>query len=271
MGWFHDFGRWISGAADRERREAEAQEAERRREVAEQVLAEHEARDHFDAQGALDRLTNEMPEDEAVKFFVAHCKSKIEPAIQAALDDGLISPDEDARIERLRERYGGIQLDDATSRQLAAAKEQFVAWNTPLEPVHVPLMLKKDEWCAHAVKAAALEERQRTVRVNYAGPTARIHIAKGVYYRAGSIQADRVTQSYHHSFGEGVLGATNKRLLWVSPQKSISIPLQKIVMFEPYVDGVKIIKDTGKPLLFIFDGPDQSSMVRVSRVIEELR
>jgi hypothetical protein len=42
-------------------------------------------------------------------------------------------------------------------------------------------------------------------------------------------------------------------------------------MFEPFTDGIKIIKDTGKPLLFIFEGEDQASMVRISRVIEELR
>lgn len=87
----------------------------------------------------------------------------------------------------------------------------------------------------------------------------------------GSIQTQRETEAYSHSFGTGVLGATNSRLLWVSPAKSISIPLTKIVMFEPYNDGLKVIKDTGKPILFVFDAPDQSAMVRISRVIEELR
>jgi hypothetical protein len=42
-------------------------------------------------------------------------------------------------------------------------------------------------------------------------------------------------------------------------------------MFEPFIDGIKIIKDTGKPILFVFEGADQASMVRISRVIEELR
>jgi hypothetical protein len=271
VSWLRDLGRKLSGAEAREREAERQAEVRRRKEVAQQILQEHEARDHFDAQGVINRLSEEMPEEEAIRFFIAHCKSKVEPAIQAALADGLISPEEDARIERLRERYGGIQLDDETKRQLAAGKEQFAAWSAPLLPVNVPLMLKKDEWCAHAVRATVFEERQRTVRVNYGGPTASVRIVKGVYYRAGSIQTQRITESYHHTFGEGVLGATNKRLLWVSPQKSISIPLQKVVMTEPFIDGIKVIKDTGKPLLFVFDGPDQASMVRISRVIEELR
>jgi len=260
MSWFQKMGRKLSGAEARDR-EARAR----------QILGEHEARDHFGAQEALDRLTAEMPEEHAKRFILQHFRQKIEPVIFAALEDGLLSPDEEARIERIRERYGNIRLEGAIVGQLEAARAQFRAWSLPLEPVQVPLMLKNGEWCAHAVKAVAYEERQRAVRTNYAGPTARVRIMKGVYYRAGSIQTQRVTEAYQHSFGEGVLGATNKRLLWVSPQKSLSVPLDKVVMFEPFTDGIKIIKDTGKPLLFVFEGPDQASMVRISRVIEELR
>lgn len=43
------------------------------------------------------------------------------------------------------------------------------------------------------------------------------------------------------------------------------------VVFEPFIDGIKIIKDNGKPLLFGFEGPDQATMERNCRVIEELR
>lgn len=267
MTWLQQLRRKLSGAETRERRA----EAERRERMASQILAEHEGRDHFGAQEAIDRLTAEMPEDVATRFFIQHCRAKVEPVIQAAMADDLISPEEDARIERLRLRYGGIQLDEKTNRELQAARDQYKAWTEPLTPVEVPLMLKRGEWCAHAVRASAYEERSRTVRTDYAGPTARIRIMKGVYYRVGSIQANRVTESYHHDFGFGLLGATNQRLIWVSPQKSISIPLQKIVMFEPFSDGLKVIKDTGKPLLFVFENEDQLGMVRISRVIEELR
>lgn len=260
MSWLQNIGRWVSGEDVRERQQLGAN-----------ILAEHEGQEDFEAQRALDRLCEVMPEDEAARMMVAHCKDKIQPAILAALEDSLLSPDEEARINALHERYGNIRLDNDTLARLDAARTQYEAWSTPLSPVPSDLMLKRGEWCTYSTLATAYEERQRTVQVNYAGPAMRIRIVKGLYYRAGSIRAQRILESFQHSFGLGTLAATNMRLLWVSAQKSISIPLQKIVQFEPYTDGLKVMKDTGKPVLFVFSEIDQIGMVRIARTIEELR
>jgi hypothetical protein len=272
VSWLRNLGRKLSGAEAREAREAElAQRSEWDRRASE-LISEEEARSHFDGEAVVARLEAEMPREEAFERYVAHVQQKVSEVVRAALEDGLLSPDEEARIERVKSRYAeSVRLDHETAALLETAKSQFQAWNEPLAPVQVPLLLQKGEWCVHAVKATAHEERQRTVRVNYGGPSARVRIAKGLYYNAGSIATERISEAYYHSFGEGVLGATSKRLLWVSPAKSISIPLGKIVLFEPYTDGIKIIKDTGKPVLFVFKGVDQPSMVRISRTIEELR
>lgn len=259
--------KWIKTAFDGIR----GKTAKEQQQFASDVFAEHEARDHFAPQEALNRLSERMPRERAQSLFAQYCLTKIKPVILAALEDGLISPDEEARIEAVRSRYGNVVIDEATLAKLDSAKQQFSAWSTPLTPLDVPLMLKKGEWCAHAVKAEALEEREKTVRINYSGPQARVRLAKGIYYSAGSTSISRQTERYHHSFGQGVLSATNKRLMWISPQKSISIPLDKVIQFEPFTDGVRIFKDTGKPLLFIFPTNDKIDMVRICRVIEELR
>lgn len=94
---------------------------------------------------------------------------------------------------------------------------------------------------------------------------------KGVSYRLGSIQAFDQTEGYQHSFGTGALCMTNKRLLWVSPQKSISVLLSNVVRFDPFSDGLKIFKGTGKPLLFVWQGEDRVATVLAQRVIQELR
>ena len=77
-----------------------------------------------------------------------HCRAKIEPMIRAAFNDGLLSPEDDARIERIPERYGGIQLNPKTNGQLEFARTHYLAWTAPLEPVQTPLLLKSGEWCA---------------------------------------------------------------------------------------------------------------------------
>lgn len=260
MNWLRTVGRLMSGADAREHQQ-----------LGQIILAEHEAQEDFQAQRALDRLCEAMPEDAAKRAFTAHCKEKIQPQIHAALEDGLLTPDEEARITTLRQRYGNISLDSDTQAKLDAARTQYEAWSTPLAPVSSDLMLKQGEWCTYSTNATAYEERLRTVQVNYAGPAMRIKIVKGFYYRAGSIRAQRVSESFQHSFGMGMLAATNKRLLWVSQQKSVSIPLQKIVKFEPFIDGLRVMKETGKPILFVFVAPDQTGMVRIARTIEELR
>lgn len=268
MSWLKKAADHLTGKTVRERKSAQRANIE----TARRIIAEHEARDHFSADAVISELRASVPEELAKSQWDAHCFAKVKPVIDAVLDDGLLSPDEEAKLSAAMGRYGNPTLGPVTQGKLDAARLQFAAWNTPLDPVEAPLLLKQGEWCVHGIQATAYEERQRTTRIDYAGPTARIKIMKGVYYRVGSAQVARKTEAYHHSFGSGILCATNKRLLWVAPNKTITIPLHKIIMFEPFSDGIKVFKDTGKPILFEFDeGENQPAMVRISRTIDELR
>ncbi|TCD02209.1 hypothetical protein EYB45_09480 [Erythrobacteraceae bacterium CFH 75059] len=268
MSWLKKAADQLTGKAARERASAQRANIE----TARRIISEHEARAQFSADAVLSELRANVPKELGETEWDAHCFAKITAVTDAVLDDGLLSPDEEAKLSAAMDRYGNPPLDPVTQGKLDAARLQFAAWNTPLDPVEAPLLLKRGEWCVHGIQATAYEERQRTTRIAYAGPTARIKIMKGVYYRAGSAQVARKTEAYHHSFGSGFLCATNKRLLWVAPNKTVTIPLNKIIMFEPFSDGIKVFKDTGKPVLFEFDeGENQPAMVRISRTIEELR
>lgn len=268
MSWLKKAANHLTGKTAREKAAARQVEIDSAR----SIIAQHECRSHFSAEAVLAELKSSVPTEVAKAEWDAHCRAKIQPVIDAALDDGLLSPEEEQRISSALARYGDPTLGPITQGKLDAARLQFAAWNAPLDPVMSPLLLKRGEWCVHGIQATAYEERQRTTRIDYAGPTARIKIMKGVYYRVGSAKLSRKTEAYSHSFGSGVLCATNKRLLWVAPNKTITIPLYKILMFEPFSDGIKVFKDTGKPILFEFDeGENQHAMVRISRTIDELR
>lgn len=182
MSWIRDIGRKLSGAEAREKAATELREKESHARLAAEILSEHEAREYFAAQEALDRLRAVMPEERAISHFKAFLRSKLEPIIQSALEDNLLTPEEDDRISRVRERYGNIKINEESEQALASARRQYDAWTRPLEAVETPLLLKRGEFCVHAIQAQAFEERQRTLRVNYSGPTASIRIVKGVYY-----------------------------------------------------------------------------------------
>jgi hypothetical protein len=57
---------------------------------------------------------------------------------------------------------------------------------------------------------------QKTVtkRIQYAGPTLRIRLAKGLYYRAGDLNIGRVTEDVMEHKGAGMLVVTDKRVVF---------------------------------------------------------
>jgi hypothetical protein len=191
--------------------------------------------------------------------------------VQEILADGMIDPEEDQRVDRFMAMVGQSTLAAETARMLEEGREMYRASTAELVAVDAPVLLKKGEFCVYAVGAEALEERSRTVKVGYHGPSARIRIAKGIYYNAGSMAVSRQTDIFEHSFGIGVLCVTNKRLLWISAQKSISTPLNNVVRYDPYSDGMRIMKGTGKPLLFMWAEKPRVATIYASRAIEELR
>ena len=187
------------------------------------------------------------------------------------LADNMVDPQEDQRIARFLAVSGISTINPDTAKLIDDGRELYRACSAPLNPVQAPVLLKKGEFCVHAVAAEALEERSRTVRVGYHGPSARVRIARGIYYNVGSMAVSRQTQDYQFSFGVGVLCVTNRRLLWISEQKSISTMLANIVRYDPYSDGLRIMKGTGKPLLFLWHDKPRIATIMATRAIEELR
>lgn len=196
--------------------------------------------------------------------------ARIEIEVEAALADAMVTADERAALDALAATLG-VDVPAHRRQEVLAGEAIWFAGNMPLPIVDPPLLLKSSEVCHHAAKAEAVEDRQRTVRVNYQGVSARVKIVKGVYYNVGTVQAERVAEGYQHSFGTGVFCATNKRLLWISGEKVITIPLGKIVAYEVFGNAIKIFKDTGKPLTFFWGGTNKIASIYAARVIEELR
>jgi hypothetical protein len=118
--------------------------------------------------------------------------------------------------------------------------------NDEIPVIDSPINLQKSEKCFFQTSCDWLETRKVTKRYNYEGPTARIKIAKGIYYRAGSIGIKPTTEDTLMKIDSGRLFLTNKRIIFLGSKENKTIGLSKILDFTPYSNGVEIQKDTGK-------------------------
>lgn len=211
-----------------------------------------------------------IADDEFVSIFNKFRSEVAQKRLDLILDDGVISNDEFDALMHMKKRLLIENFGDATELQISRARRRWQVLNDPLEAIDPPILLHKHEKCFFHTRSQALEMRERTTRVDFAGPTARLKIAPGVFFRLGSIKLNRAKESYTHSFGSGTLCVTSKRVFWVGPQKTISFPLSSIVDYESYTDGIMLQKSRGKPITFIYDEDEEGlATIYLTRIITE--
>lgn len=208
----------------------------------------------------MDRLSTiaaglRMPDDHAKRLLARDATALYEKAIAKAVDDRRLTPDEEGELQRLRGQLGiSIVHDDPTESHLARCRLLWKVEQGDLPAIATQVNLQKNEICHGWIDATLFEVRTRTRRVRYGGPTARIRIAKGIYYRVGDVAFSPVTETYHADLGTGRLYITSKRLLFDGSLRNIAIPLSKILDYSIYSDGLVIEKDTGKDQFFKCSG-----------------
>ena len=186
--------------------------------------------------------------------------------------DGKISPDEWVGLTTMAKNLDDdLKFDEKTKTKIEKLKFYWLIENEELPIITVSINLQKNELCYFASRVDWLENRTVTKRINYGGPTARIKIIKGVYYRAGSMGVQRVTSEELQLIDSGQLYLTNKRLIFVGNKKNSSIQLSKVLSINPYSDGVGVEKDSGKsPIFRLSDNADILAMT-LTRVINDFQ
>lgn len=167
--------------------------------------------------------------------------------IDGAISDQRLSEKEEIRMYEIAHNLNiEIKHNEKTQKELAKFKLYWQIENGNL-PILIPsINIQKTELLHFQTQIKWLEQRTITKRVNYGGPTARIKLAKGVYYRLGSITANRVTEDVWKIIDTGTLYLTNKRLIFMGLRGNKTIQINKILDFKPYTNGVDIQKETGK-------------------------
>ena len=110
-------------------------------------------------------------------------------------------------------------------------------------PVNSPLILKPNE---HAYMSVQASLARRKIRVTYQGATRGLSFPifhTGIRYRVGSFRGQPVSQDFLANVDTGTLVLSNQRLAFIGHNKSISMPLEKILNVESYTDGLAVFKE----------------------------
>jgi hypothetical protein len=181
-------------------------------------------------------------------------------AVAGALEDGVLSVDEEKRLTDAAEVFGHDQValnPRPTYQQLvkAAVLREILEGTIPerLKVQGLNLVLQRGEKIVWVFPNTEYLE-QRTIR-SFAGVShgLSIRVMKGVYYRPAMFRGEPVERTTTVSRGKGALVITSKHVSFVGPARTVRLPYKKIVAVQPYRDGIGIQRDaaTARPMSFV--------------------
>ncbi len=191
--------------------------------------------------------------------------------VNDAIADERLSPDEETRLKEIALSLGiDYKIDSKSRETFDRYKLYWKIENAELPEVTSDISIQKSEKLHFKTYVNWLEKRAVTKRINYSGPTARLKIVKGVYYRVGSISPQRISEDEWLKIDSGKIYLTNKRLIFMGSKGNKTIPLTKILDIKAYKNGVDIMKDTGKsPFLEFSSEVDIFTLILIRLLNEE--
>jgi envelope transporter Tic110 len=192
-----------------------------------------------------------LPDDAKAAIYKEEVHAVIQEAFNKMIADQRLTAGEEQQLAAMSENLGvkvtyGAELEQKIARYRQLAQVE----NGQLPQVQCGVLLQRGETC-HAQFPSTLHElRTVTKAVAYHGPSGRIRIMKGLSWRYGYVNVQRVTSEQRRELDSGTLLITNKRLLFNGARKNVSLPLNRIIHFTLYKDAVQIEKDSGKDQYF---------------------
>jgi hypothetical protein len=190
-------------------------------------------------------------------------REKILSMVSRITADGEISPEEDDELTVVQKNlHVTLSFDEKIGKDLEKLRNIWRINHGDLSPVYVEVNLQKNEKCYFESAAEWFEQRAVAASTNYAGPTGRVRIAKGLYYRYGRINHSTVSRQELTFVDDGNLFFTNKRIIFMGKKKNTTISLDSILEIVPYSDGLGVQKATGKsPNIKILKDADYANAI----------
>jgi hypothetical protein len=184
-----------------------------------------------------------------------------EDTVEQFLDDRILDESEETKLVKFKE-YFTLTQDDLDKNGAMTKLTKAAVLRDVLNGIipqrfsiagNLNVNLQKSEQVVWIFPGSKYLE-DKTLR-HYVGGSqgAGIRIMKGVYYRVGAFKAYPIENTERVHADTGNLVVANKNIYFTGPQKSFRIPYPKIVTFEPFSDGIGIMRDaaSAKPQIFV--------------------
>lgn len=220
-----------------------------------EALADARLRD--DERASLARLAEQLrlPESVQGELYQRSTRALIAGLLDRSVADRRLSPEELHQLAAVAEHLGVTpDFDGATEAMLDRYAFFWRIENGDLPSVAVEnVPLDGDEIC-HSITPAERYER----RGDAGGPDAEgivsVRIARGVYYRVGSVSDARVNRTPLRRADAGQLLATSQRVLFEGTQGRMAWRLRDIASYQVYADGIVLEPRSGAGPSFTLDG-----------------
>jgi hypothetical protein len=183
-----------------------------------------------------------------------------ESSVEGFLEDGILDPTEEHRLIDFKERFSLTQdeLDKNGSLTKIAKAAVLRDVSNGVVPqrmsvdASLPINFQKGEQIVWVfARSDYLEDKTRR---HYVGGSQGIsvRVAKGFYFRTSAFKGRSVEQTERVHIDTGLVVVTDRNIYFAGAKKSVRIPYAKIVSFEPFSNGIGIMRDAASAKAQIF-------------------
>ena len=183
-----------------------------------------------------------------------------ENAVERALDDHVITEEEQERLHELQRQMSLSQhvlnRNGAYDRVVKAGVLRDVVNGVVPQGIQfvggIPFNLQKSETLVWVFQDVDYYEVKTKTKFVGGSRGVSVRVTKGVYYRVGGFKGERVQESATVHVDTGLMGLTTKHIYFAGSSKRFRINYRKIVTFETFSDGIGVQRDaqTAKPQSF---------------------
>jgi len=181
-------------------------------------------------------------------------------AVDRSLEDGILDKAEEQRLVELQERLclsqselleAGAYLKVVKAAIIRDLLSGVIPKQASFEG-NIPVNLQGGEQIIWLFpKTEYLEDKTRRTYVGGSQGVS-LRIMKGLYYRVGGFKGHAIERTERVHVDTGWFVVTTKNVYFAGPAKSFRLPYRKIVSFQPFSDGVGIMRDTTNAKAQIF-------------------